>query len=106
MGFQGMGLKVSVSRGSLHLLLLIIQLKILRQLVDLQLCHNVDVKTTIDRAWGVTQNKHKKKDASTAPPDPDDPKSQEKLQLNPLGQDSQRKRYWVADGPCRLILSH
>lgn len=79
------------------------QLKILRQLVELQLSHSVEVKHLIDRAWGVSQNKHKKKDASTAPPDPADPKSQERLQLIPIGQDSQRKRFWVADGPCTLI---
>jgi hypothetical protein len=51
----------------------------------------------------VSQNKHKKKDASTAPPDPSDPKSQDSLQLVPIGQDSQRKRFWVADGPCTFI---
>lgn len=77
-----------------------IQLKILRQLVELQLCHTADIKNTIDRAWGVSQNKHKKKDAATAPPEPTDPHSQEKLQLLPIGQDSRRKRFWVADGPC------
>jgi hypothetical protein len=76
---------------------------VLRQLVELQLTHNPDIKTTIDRAWGVVHNKHKKKEAATAPPDPSDPKSQERLQLLPLGQDNQRKRYWVADGPCSLL---
>lgn len=79
------------------------QLKILRQLVELQLSHSVEIKQTIDRAWGVSQNKHKKKDASTAPPDASDPKSQERLQLIPIGQDCQRKRFWVADGPCTFI---
>jgi hypothetical protein len=88
---------------SIRGLLATYQLKILRQLVELQLCHNTDIKTTIDRAWGVTQNKHKKKDSTTAPPDPDDPRSQEKLQLIPVGQDSLRKRYWVADGPCEFF---
>ncbi|KAG5353676.1 hypothetical protein C0989_003813 [Termitomyces sp. Mn162] len=73
------------------------KLKILRQLVELQLCHNADIKATIDRAWGVSQSKHKKKDATTAPPDPSDPKSQAKLQLLPIGQDSKRTRYWVGD---------
>jgi len=82
-----------------------IQLKILRQLVELQLCHTPDVKNTIDRAWGVAQNKHKKKDTATAPPEPSDPKSQERLQLIPLGQDSHRKRFWVADGPCTFFAS-
>ena len=79
------------------------QLKILRQLVELQLSHAVEIKQLIDRAWGVSQNKHKKKDASTAPPDPTDPNSQERLQLIPIGQDCQRKRFWVADGPCTFV---
>lgn len=82
---------------------LTLQLKILRQLVELQLCHNAEIKAVIDRAWGVSQNKHKKKDASTAPPEPSDPKSQDRLQLVPIGQDLRRTRYWVADGPCTSI---
>ncbi|KAG6910536.1 hypothetical protein DXG01_009955 [Tephrocybe rancida] len=81
------------------------KLKILRQLVELQLCHTADIKATIDRAWGVSQNKHKKKDAATAPPDPSDPKSQEKLQLVPIGQDSKRTRYWVGDDSPRVFTS-
>lgn len=76
------------------------QLKILRQLVELQLTHNVDIKAIIDRAWGVSHNKHKKKDTASLPPDPSDPKSLHNLQQVPIGQDSHRKRYWVADGPC------
>lgn len=68
--------------------------------MELQLCHNPDIKGKIDRAWGVSQNKHKKKDAATAPPDPTDPYSQDNLQLVPIGQDSSRKRYWVADSTC------
>ncbi|KAH0591018.1 hypothetical protein H2248_001129 [Termitomyces sp. 'cryptogamus'] len=81
------------------------KLKILRQLVELQLCHNADIKATIDRAWGVSQSKHKKKDATTAPPDPSDPKSQAKLQLLPIGQDSKRTRYWVGDDSPRVFIS-
>lgn len=76
------------------------QLKILRLLVDVQLAHSTEVKNIIDRAWGVTQHKHKKKDPVNAPPDASDAKSQERLQFIPLGQDCSRKRYWVADGPC------
>ena len=83
------------------------QLKILRQLVELQLCHNVDIKGTIDRAWGITHNKHKKKDPANARPDADDPNSRERLQVLPLGQDHQRKRFWAADGvhrsPCCVL---
>jgi hypothetical protein len=71
--------------------------------VELQLLHAPEIKYTIDRAWGVVHNKHKKKDSVTAPPDASDPKSQESLQQLPLGQDIQRKRYWVADGPCTTL---
>ncbi|GLB35905.1 hypothetical protein LshimejAT787_0301930 [Lyophyllum shimeji] len=81
------------------------KLKILRQLVELQLCHTAEIKGIIDRAWGVSQNKHKKKDAATAPPEPSDPKSQDSLQLLPIGQDSQRKRFWVADDSPRVWVS-
>ncbi|KAF8899001.1 hypothetical protein BD779DRAFT_1607614 [Infundibulicybe gibba] len=81
------------------------KLKILRQLVELQLCHTPEIKNTIDRAWGVTQNKHKKKDVASAPPDPTDVNSQERLQLVPIGQDIHRKRFWVADDSPRLYVS-
>ncbi|KAJ7446470.1 hypothetical protein B0H11DRAFT_2084887 [Mycena galericulata] len=81
------------------------KLKILRQLVELQLCHTPEIKGTIDRAWGVSQNKHKKKDAGTAPPEATDPQSQGQLQLVPLGQDLRRKRYWAADDSPRLYVS-
>ena len=75
-----------------------IQLKILRQLVELQLCHSPEIKAIIDRAWGVIHNKHKKTETQSIPPPPGDPHSQERLQLIPLGQDKERKRYWVVDG--------
>ncbi|KAF9015627.1 hypothetical protein BDQ17DRAFT_57632 [Cyathus striatus] len=81
------------------------KLKIFRQLVELQLTHSTEIKATIDRAWGVVHNKHKKKDAANAPPDPSDPKSQESLQLLPIGQDCQRKRYWVVDESPRIYVS-
>ena len=74
------------------------QLKILRQLVELQLCHSTEIKALIDRAWGVIHNKHKKAETTAPPPPPSDPFSQENLLFTPLGQDSQRKRYWIADG--------
>lgn len=68
--------------------------------MELQLQHSAEIKATIDRAWGVTQNKYKKKDATNAPPDISDLRSRENLQLVPLGQDYTRKRYWVVDGSC------
>ncbi|KAH7886123.1 hypothetical protein F5I97DRAFT_1205912 [Phlebopus sp. FC_14] len=81
------------------------QLKVLRQLVELQLLHSTEIKNTIDRAWGVVHNKHKKKDPITAPPNALDIMSQERLQLIPLGQDCSRKRYWVADDSPRTYVS-
>ncbi|KAG2156646.1 uncharacterized protein EDB93DRAFT_1127686 [Suillus bovinus] len=78
---------------------------VLRQLVELQLTHSNDIKSTVDRAWGVMQNKHKKKDPEAAPPESNDSKSQQNLQLVPLGQDAQRKRYWVADDSPRIYVS-
>ncbi|KAG6837692.1 hypothetical protein H0H93_004968, partial [Arthromyces matolae] len=81
------------------------KLKILRQLVELQLCHNADIRATIDRAWGVSQSKHKKKDPATAPPEASDPKSHASLQLVPIGQDSKRTRYWIADDSPRVFTS-
>ncbi|KAJ7170061.1 hypothetical protein C8R46DRAFT_1091016 [Mycena filopes] len=81
------------------------KLKILRQLVELQLCHTPEIKSTIDRAWGVSQNKHKKKDAANAPPEAADPQSQEQLQLTPMGQDTKRRRFWSADDSPRLYVS-
>ncbi|KAI8968152.1 hypothetical protein BD414DRAFT_504263 [Trametes punicea] len=58
-----------------------LKLKILRQLVELQLCHSQEIKAMIDRAWGVVHNKHKKIETSALPPPPSDPHSQERLQL-------------------------
>ncbi|KAI0778361.1 hypothetical protein BD413DRAFT_508647 [Trametes elegans] len=82
-----------------------LKLKILRQLVELQLCHSPQIKAVIDRAWGIVHNKHKKIEASALPPPPGDPQSQEKLQLVPLGQDKDRKRYWVIDDSPRVYMS-
>jgi hypothetical protein len=83
---------------------LVLQLKILRQLVELQLAYCPEIKAAIDRAWGVQHNKHKKNQVPLPPLDPEDPMSRERLALLPIGQDSQRKRYWVADGPCTVVL--
>lgn len=82
----------------------ILQLKILRQLVELQLCHAPEIKGYIDHAWGVVHNKHKKNQTPLPSLDPSDPKSQENLQLLPIGQDVHRIRYWITDGPCTFIV--
>ncbi|KAK7058377.1 hypothetical protein VNI00_002011 [Paramarasmius palmivorus] len=82
-----------------------LKLKILRQLVELQLTHSAEIKGKIDRAWGVNHNKNKKKDGPTAPPPSEDPESRDNLQLQPLGQDITRKRYWVADLSPRIYVS-
>ena len=57
----------------------------------------------IDRAWGIVHNKHKKTETPVLPPPPGDPHSQERLQLVPLGQDRERKRYWIVDGKFRHV---
>lgn len=57
----------------------------------------------------MTHIKEKRKGVSntTGLPDPTDPDSQERLSLQPIGQDLTRKRYWVADGELTwLILSY
>ena len=79
-------------------------MRILRQLVELQLCHSTEIKNLIDRAWGVVHNKHKKNNVPPTLPDPSDPKSRENITLLPLGQDSSKKRYWVVDGACLVCL--
>ncbi|VDB86586.1 unnamed protein product [Peniophora sp. CBMAI 1063] len=82
------------------------KLKIIRTLVELQLVHSPAIKTSIDKAWGVVHNKHKKKDVPDPPrPDPSDPFSQESLSFMPLGQDADRKRYWVVDDSPRVYMS-
>ncbi|KAH9178763.1 hypothetical protein EDB89DRAFT_1928386 [Lactarius sanguifluus] len=83
-----------------------IKLKILRQLVELQLAHSAGIKGLIDHAWGVGHGKHKKKEPADIPiPDPSDPHSRESLSYGPVGQDSSRKRYWVVDDSPRVYLS-
>ncbi|KAF7339316.1 hypothetical protein MSAN_02145200 [Mycena sanguinolenta] len=106
LGFQGRSFYAThTAAGAQAAFFRVIQLKILRQLVELQLCHTPEIKSTIDRAWGVSQNKHKKKDPASAAPEPTDPQSQGQLQLVPLGQDSRRKRYWAVDDSPRLYVS-
>lgn len=74
------------------------QLRILRMLVELQLTYSPEIKETIDRAWGVVHNKHRKRDTLPAPLDPSDPHSFERLSTAPIGQDNNRIRYWAFDG--------
>ncbi|KAH9858015.1 hypothetical protein C2E23DRAFT_802329 [Lenzites betulinus] len=82
-----------------------LKLKILRQMVELQLCHSQEIKAVIDRAWGVIHNKHKKIEVTALPPPAGDPHSQERLQLVPVGQDKDRKRYWIIDDSPRVYMS-
>lgn len=81
------------------------QLKIMRMLVDLQLIHNADIKGSLDTAWGVAINKHKKGDTAATVPDPTDPKSRENLTLAPIGEDISRIRYWVVDGKRKFLFA-
>ncbi|KAF8641162.1 hypothetical protein AX17_000797 [Amanita inopinata Kibby_2008] len=81
------------------------KLKILRQLVELQLSHSSTIKGIIDRAWGVVHNKQKRKDMPATAPDPSNSQSWGNMQSVPLGQDRNRKRYWVADDSPRIYVS-
>ena len=65
-------------------------------LVEIQLATSQQIKETIDRAWGVQHNKHKKRDPQ-AQPDNSGP-SQESLMTVPIAQDNNRLRYWSFDG--------
>lgn len=85
------------------------KLRILRQLVEWQLSHSVEIKGLIDRAWGVVHMKHKKTNQEIAQetqqlPD-DDPYSKKKLMMVPLGQDVKKTRYWAVDSSPRLYVS-
>lgn len=72
----------------------------MRQFVDWQLVYCTRIKDIIDKAWGVRAAKHQKKSEKEmhAPPPPEDPNSRESLRIQPFGQDSSRKRYWIVDG--------
>ncbi|TFY80030.1 hypothetical protein EWM64_g3985 [Hericium alpestre] len=79
-----------------------LKLKVLRQLVEMQLTHSPAIKNLIDRAWGVVHNKHKKKEAPDPPPlDPSDPFSMESLAFNPLGQDYS-PRVYISSNPWKI----
>jgi len=71
------------------------QLKVLRTLVELQLCHSSEIKKMVDAAWRVARAPPKKKDAATGS---DSGPQLQDLQLLPIGQDLKRRRYWVIDG--------
>jgi hypothetical protein len=71
---------------------------VLRQLVEFQLAHSADIKKSIDAAWGVGRNTHRKKDPNTPAAASEDGPRLEDLQLLPIGQDLKRRRYWVVDG--------
>lgn len=66
--------------------------------MELQLSHSVDIKARIDRAWGVSQSKSKKKDPPANHKDSSEADTYQDLHFIPLGQDIDRKRYWVVDG--------
>ncbi|KAG7452329.1 uncharacterized protein BT62DRAFT_1071479 [Guyanagaster necrorhizus] len=82
-----------------------LKLNVLRQLVELQLVHSADIKAKLDRAWGVAPHKQKKKESDSSRPGAEDPFSQKRLQLLPIGQDADRKRYWIADDSPRIYVS-
>jgi hypothetical protein len=65
--------------------------------VELQLTHSVDIKAAIDKSWGLTQMKEKRKGAAHMSAEAHLPADHE-LAFAPIGQDISRKRYWVVDG--------
>lgn len=71
--------------------------------MEFQLCHSADIKKSIDVAWGVGKNTHRKKDPSAPPAASDDAPRLEDLQLLPIGQDLKRRRYWVVDGESMVV---
>ncbi|KXN88772.1 hypothetical protein AN958_06640 [Leucoagaricus sp. SymC.cos] len=79
------------------------KLKILRQLVELQLTHSQEIKAAIDRAWGVVHNKHKKEKGAAAADNSGITK--DTLDFLPFGMDHKRERYWVADDSPRVYVS-
>ncbi|KAF8506753.1 hypothetical protein F5888DRAFT_1644995 [Russula emetica] len=84
------------------------KLRVLRQLVELQLTHSAGIKSLIDHAWGVGHVKQKKKEPADVPipdSDPSDPFSRENLSYGPVGQDNSRQRYWVVDESPRVYVS-
>lgn len=103
--FASWDLKVSCSSlGDLGLrLLTLLQLRILRQLVDWQLVYSASIRDVIDTAWQSRVKPHKKKAEAPKPaPEPGSSGSRESLLVVPLGQDKDRTRFWVADS--RFIL--
>ncbi|KAH7107054.1 hypothetical protein BKA62DRAFT_685899 [Auriculariales sp. MPI-PUGE-AT-0066] len=84
-----------------------VKLRVLRQLVEWQLTFYAPVKQSIDRAWGVTHNLHRKtaqEIAAERVPD-EDPFSKKSLLMVPIGQDYSKRRYWVVDNSPRLYVS-
>lgn len=66
--------------------------------MEFQLCHSPDIKRSIDAAWGVGKNTHRKKNPDATVSVAEDGPRVEDLQLLPIGQDLKRRRYWVVDG--------
>ncbi|KAF5352367.1 hypothetical protein D9756_005980 [Leucocoprinus leucothites] len=79
------------------------KLKILRQLVELQLAHSQEIKAAIDHGWGVVHNKHKKEKGAITPINPG--MTRETLDFLPFGMDYKRERYWIVDDSPRIYTS-
>ena len=70
-------------------------------MVELQLSHSQEIKAIVDRAWGISHHKQKKEKGAENSGGLD----RNDLELKPVGQDSKRERYWIADGPCSFIFN-
>lgn len=74
------------------------QLRILRMLVELQLTHCQNIRDTINKAWNVGINTHKKKEKDTLVQADSSGPSQQNLATAPIATDVARLRYWHFDG--------
>lgn len=66
------------------------QLRLLRQLVDWQLVHSVNVRQTVAECYNVVHQKTM-----------DFNKETNRLIVEPIAQDRTKRRFWSLDGACR-----
>ena len=66
-------------------------------LVELQLTHCQSIKDSINKAWNVGVNTHKKKEKENGSPSDNGGPSQESFATLPIATDASRLRYWHFD---------
>ena len=67
-------------------------------LVELQLTHCQSIRDTINKAWNIGVNTHKKKEKEAPAPAENSGPSQHSLATVPIATDASRLRYWHFDG--------